>query len=118
MVLDLRLLIIDDEVDLCFLLAKSLKKYLKEILYCHTLKDALANTKQLNPDWIILDNNLPDGKGWEHISEFKVMNPEVKIICISANPDSVVLENDSVYKYTKPLNVDSILNLIKTKTNS
>ena len=85
--------IIDDEEDLCFLLKRGLSKNFTDIEYSHNLKDGLPLFEKLNPHWLILDNNLPDGLGWQNTHNFLKMNPEVNIIYISANPDSEIDKN-------------------------
>jgi two-component system, OmpR family, response regulator len=113
--LDLKLLIIDDEVDLCFLLASALRKQIQEVQYVHTLNEGFTQFDLIKPNWLIIDNNLPDGKGWEHLDEFISRNPSINIICISANPDSFVKETNAVTKLIKPLKLDKVIELIKKK---
>jgi len=108
--------IIDDEKDLCFLLKMSLTKKFSEIEYAHTLKDGLVLFEKSKPNWLILDNNLPDGLGWQSTDKFLSINKAVNIIYISANPDSVndkKLEN--AYHFVKPLNISKITELILSK---
>lgn len=113
---DAKIEIIDDEEDLCFLLKLSLSKKFKRIEYSHTLEEGLPLFKKLNPNWLILDNNLPDGLGWQHTNTFLSINPEVNIIYISANPDSVIDANlKNAYHFIKPLDIGKIADLILSK---
>ncbi len=108
--------IIDDEEDLCFLLKHSLSKKFKQIEYSHTLKDGLPLFEKLNPNWLILDNNLPDGLGWQQTNNFLKLNPEINIIYISANPDSIIDKNlKNAYHFIKPLDINKITDLILSK---
>lgn len=105
--------IIDDEEDLCFLLSKALQKSTAHVISSHTLEQGIEDFQNFKPDWLILDNNLPDGLGWENASKFFELSPAIKIIYISANPDSIVkygLSESSCF--TKPLNFSAILNAI------
>lgn len=113
MLASLKVLIIDDEHDLCFLLSRTLKKIMPNTLYAHTLTDGIKKFKEQTPDWLILDNNLPDGSGWEKANLFKELNDEIKIIFISANPDSKVSYKSGIYYHLiKPINVNEIKYII------
>lgn len=78
------LLIIDDELDACLLLKRVLKKRFPVITCAHTLEEGKAMAAANKPDVILLDNNLPDGYGIEHISKFKNFGYPVLLIMISA----------------------------------
>lgn len=111
-----RIEIIDDEEDLCFLLKLGLSKNFNSIEYSHTLKDGVKLFKDFLPHWLILDNNLPDAVGWDHLHEFFAINEHVNIICISANPDSELdMSQKNAYHFVKPLNVNKIADLILSK---
>ncbi len=111
-----RIEIIDDEEDLCFLLKLGLSRNFENIEYRHTLKDGLILFEQFEPKWLILDNNLPDAIGWEHLDKFRFINRDVNIICISANPDSVIDKNiRNTYHFIKPVDVSEIAELILSK---
>lgn len=109
--------LIDDEVDLCVLLSSMLKKHGYEVSYYHTLSEGLEGIKQLQPDWVIIDNNLPDGLGWTMVPDIIDRVPGVNVIKISANPDSARDKpRDFIHYLIKPINVNSIVRLISTKT--
>ena len=108
--------IIDDEEDLCFLLKLSLTKKFNYITYAHTLKDGIVLFEKSKPDWLILDNNLPDGLGWKHTDKFLSLNKNVNIIYISANPDSVHDKKlEGAFHFVKPLDISKITQLILSK---
>jgi DNA-binding response OmpR family regulator len=113
---DVRIEIIDDEEDLCFLLKLSLNKICSNIEYTHTLKDGLALFEKSKPDWLILDNNLPDALGWQNAHKFLAINENVNVIYISANPDSIIEKNArNAYHFIKPLDIIKITELILSK---
>jgi len=78
------LLIIDDEVDVCLLLRRALQKRFYKVECAHSLADGVFASVALQPDVILLDNNLPDGFGIEHIARFKNESKMVHIVMISA----------------------------------
>ncbi len=78
------LLIVDDEVDVCRLLRRALLKHFQRVECAHTLNDGYAIAAVFQPDVILLDNNLPDGYGLEHIAEFKRSGKPTRVVMISA----------------------------------
>ena len=78
-------LIIDDELDICFLLKSILKKRDLDVNYVNRLEDAKIALKNNTPPIIFLDNHLPDGLGIDFISYVKTNYPDTKIIMITAH---------------------------------
>ena len=107
-------LIIDDETDICLLLKNFLKKKSDNVSYSVTLKDGFSKMRELKPDLLILDHNLPDGYGIENISNFKKENNSMFIIVISAmsNLRNLALENGADYFLEKPISFSKLGELI------
>ncbi|HKP32761.1 MAG TPA: response regulator [Chitinophagaceae bacterium] len=79
-----KVLIIDDETDFCLLLRAYLSR-LKYDVYCsNTLSDGVEEAKKIDPSIIFLDNNLPDGLGWEMAMYFLQQYPSAQLNLISA----------------------------------
>ncbi|SJZ97691.1 response regulator [Sediminibacterium ginsengisoli] len=109
-----RVLIIDDELDLCLLLKVHLTRKNYDVSLAHTLKEGIAKATQLSPDVLLLDNNLPDGMGWKIVDQLLAVNPAMKITLMSAFKSAHEAEvNDSVIKVLeKPVklaDIDSFL---------
>jgi two-component system OmpR family response regulator len=79
-----KVLIIDDERDTCTLLKKFLTRLGYFVYVAQTLKSGLAMVNDITPDIVFLDNNLPDGFGWDHISGIQHSLPKARINLISA----------------------------------
>ena len=79
-----KILIVDDEEDLCLLLKIffTRKKYHVEV--ANNLKDGMKQIEQWHPDILFLDNNLPDGLGWEKAPQLLDNYPTLTIHLISA----------------------------------
>jgi DNA-binding response OmpR family regulator len=90
-----RILVIDDEIEVCMLLSNYLVKKQREVEYATTLKEGIEIFQRSKPGIIILDNNLPDGYGIDNIGLFRELNPEVLVILISARSD---LKEDAIEK--------------------
>jgi DNA-binding response OmpR family regulator len=80
----MKALIIDDETDICFLLAAILKNANINALYVNTLEEAKNILNSLAPEIIFLDNHLPDGMGVDFISYIKNNNPGCRVVMITA----------------------------------
>jgi DNA-binding response OmpR family regulator len=98
-------LIIDDEKDTCLLVKYFLKRKGIMSYYAHTLQEGINKALEVKPQWLFLDNNLPDGYGIEKVQELKSLSPESKIIMISAmgNLFDLALSNGADSFIEKPL---------------
>lgn len=91
-------LIIDDEVDLGILLKQYLVKRKYQVYNAQTLEGGISLFKDVNPDIVFLDNNLPDGLGWERAPQMAVDNPKSIFFLISAfNPTPPIMPQDIQY---------------------
>lgn len=81
----LKALIVDDEVDICFLLSGILRQQEFRTSYVNTLSDARTALRADTPSVLFLDNHLPDGFGLDFIEYVKTNYPEIKIIMITAH---------------------------------
>ncbi len=79
-----KLLIIDDERDLCLLLSSLLKKLGYTPEFALTLEDGYKKFASISPDVVFLDLNLTDGSGFTLLPQLKADKPEVKVVIISA----------------------------------
>ncbi len=77
-------LIIDDEIDICYLLTAILKNADIESTYVNTLAAAKDILDNRFPEIIFLDNHLPDGMGVDFISYIKKNKPDSKVVMITA----------------------------------
>lgn len=108
-----KVLIIDDEVDLCLLLKTYLIKRNFEVYYTHTLNDGIRKFNSVLPDILFLDNNLPDGTGWGEVSEFLAINPELQLHLISAyHPESPAAGTSFFKIWEKPLTLKDLDSII------
>ncbi len=80
----LKALIIDDEVDICYLLSSILKNKNLETDYVTSLSEAAVALQKQDPSIVFLDNHLPDGRGMDFIKHIKKNHPATKIVMITA----------------------------------
>jgi DNA-binding NtrC family response regulator len=80
-----KVLIVDDELDICYLLSGMLKQRNFHTGFVNTIADAKMALETDTPSLIFLDNHLPDGFGLDFIPYVKQTYPEVKVIMITAH---------------------------------
>jgi two-component system, OmpR family, response regulator len=79
-----RVLIIDDETDFCLLMKNYFIRKNYDVHIFHTLAEGMKNLEKIKPDILFLDNNLPDGLGWEKTEYISKHFPNTRINLISA----------------------------------
>ena len=79
----IRILVIEDEGDICLLLELLLTSRNTVIDHVHTLMDAKDFIEREQPTLVLLDNRLPDGLGIDFIGFLKRVYPRIKIIMIT-----------------------------------
>ena len=111
-------LIIDDEEELCMLMELVLEREHFLAQSIHVLENSLTLIQQLKPDYIFLDNHLPDGKGINFIKKMIAAYPQVKIVMMTAHNERQLtekaLEEGASYFLHKPFNRNNIENIINS----
>ncbi len=77
-------LIVDDELDTCFLLKSILEQQGLKADCVNSLADAKDWLSKRNADIVFLDNHLKDGHGIEFIPYLVENYPQLKVIIITA----------------------------------
>jgi two-component system OmpR family response regulator len=111
-----KVLIVEDEGDMCLLLNILLNGKEMELDHVKNLTAAGEYLQNEQPSVIILDNKLPDGFGVDYISEIKKNYPNIRIIMISgfdASAKDVALENGADIFLVKPFTRDQLYQAIK-----
>ncbi len=106
-----KVLIIEDERDMCLLLNVLLNGKELELDHVNSLLAADEYLQKEQPSVIILDNKLPDGYGVDFISYIKQNYPSIKIIMISgydASAKDVAMENGADNYLEKPFTKDQL----------
>ena len=80
-----KILIVDDEMDICYLLTGILRRKNFTTHYVNTLSDAAIALKKELPSLIFLDNLLPDGFGMDFIHFIKQHYPSIKVVMVTAH---------------------------------
>jgi DNA-binding response OmpR family regulator len=79
-----KILVVDDEIEICLLVTRYLKKMGFDATYAQSISEALAKTSTQSYDLLFIDLNLTDGSGYDLIHILQESNISAKIITISA----------------------------------
>lgn len=117
-----KILVIDDDVDMCTLLERFLKKNGYEVETAHSGIKGIAKFKETFFDVVLCDYRLGDKKnGKDVLLEVKQHNPATIVLIITGYSDikmAVEVIKAGAYDYiTKPLIPDEILNVLNKAIN-
>ncbi|MGI8584089.1 MAG: response regulator [Chitinophagaceae bacterium] len=115
---DIEALIVEDEIDICFLLTGILRKKNLQTTFVNSILEAQDLLAIKYPSILILDNNLPDGSGVDFIRNIKISHPLIRIIMITAD-DTFANKNNALkagadFFIGKPFTRDIISKTIDT----
>lgn len=112
-----KILIIDDDRDMCLLLKRFLTRHGFEVLEAYSGKKALELLESVEPSLVMCDFRLEDMEGNVLLGKIKERYPQVPVIIITGYSDikiAVEVMKMGAYDYiTKPLFPDEILVTIK-----
>jgi DNA-binding NtrC family response regulator len=112
-----KILIVEDNKDMQFLLSNILKGEGYEALVAGDGKKALKEIKRWSPDLVLLDIRLPDMDGMAVLEEIKKLNGDIVIIMLTAYGDikgAVQAMKLGAFEYiAKPFDNDELLIAIK-----
>jgi DNA-binding response OmpR family regulator len=80
-----KVLIVDDEPDICFLFSRILRGRNLKTGYASNLEEATTAFRDDPPALVFLDNSLPDGQGVDFIPFLKENYPKTRVIVVTAN---------------------------------
>lgn len=107
-----KILIVDDEVDICYFLSLNFSKRGFVTMVTHSLVEAEKQIEIDKPAILLLDNHLPDGRGVDFAGKINEKYPDLKIIMITAHdsPQDRVkaYDNGITFFLSKPFSIDGI----------
>lgn len=107
-----KILILDDEKEICFLLSALLSQMGYTTDYAYTLKEGENKFGEEKFDLVFLDLNLPDGLGYTLVPKIREVKQDTKIILISAHDGllkKIQSEKEGIdYYIDKPFNKEKI----------
>ena len=86
------ILIIDDEIDFCYLLKSYFEKRQCSFIMSHSLEEGISLCREIQPHILFLDNNLPDGNGWDNVERIVEIVPQIRMYLVSAHREAISFE--------------------------
>lgn len=115
-----KVMIVEDEKDLCLMLSYILKKQNFFPSCVNSLKEAVHQIKKFKPEILFLDNHLPDGSGSDFIGQLKKLCPLTKIIMMTAHDSPKEIKKaftkGADYFISKPFNTATIQKMLHNIT--
>lgn len=112
-----RILVIDDDTDICLLLRRFLSKNGYEVAIAQNGQTGLSLLEEFSPDLVMTDFRLGDLDGGQILRKIKERFPEVPVLIITGYSDikiAIDVMKQGAFDYiTKPLFPDEILLTIK-----
>ncbi len=116
----MRILLVDDEVEIADLYVRYLKRCgFPETAVVHTSQDAVEYIEQYRPDFVVLDISLgadSQGTGMDVLARVRTTVPESRVCMMSAYRDEhekLSLDLGAHVFIAKPFQPDVLLELIK-----
>ncbi len=81
----MKVLVIDDEKNICITITSILTDDGYEVQSCHTAKCGISAAEDADPDVILLDVKLPDMNGIDVLAKLKKNQPGTPVVMISGN---------------------------------
>jgi DNA-binding NtrC family response regulator len=113
---DLKVLIIDDEVEFASTLCQRLQLRSIDATDIHSGGEGLTVLKEIVPDVVILDLKMPDMSGLDVLAEIKKYDPDIEVIMLtghgSANSGIEAMEKGAFDYIMKPVDLQELLEKI------
>jgi DNA-binding response OmpR family regulator len=115
------LLVVDDEVDLCSMLADHFEEHFgADVFTANTPGDALRLLEELHPDGMLLDVNLRSRiNGFDILARLRDISPATKVIMVTSVNDFESVEKamqlGAVDYITKPFTVEYLEETVDAK---
>ena len=123
----MKIVIIEDERDLGVLMRNFLVRQLNiktpdgNIRVVASLMEGIDCVRDMRPDWIFIDNNLPDGKGIQAIRQIRDVHPgkRAKVVMMSAmtNLKEEAFRNGADFFLDKPISFVEVKNIFTKPAN-
>ncbi|HUT04001.1 MAG TPA: sigma-54 dependent transcriptional regulator [bacterium] len=114
--LDVRILIVDDDRDICRILATLIEREGFKAIMANDGEPALASIRSASPDLMLLDMRMPNMDGSEVLAHAKELDPDLPVVIITAFGEihgAVEAIKAGAYDYlTKPFEHDDVIHVV------
>jgi DNA-binding response OmpR family regulator len=115
-----RILIVDDEPDIVFMIKVILRSEGLEVLPASSVAEARQQLSAEDPDLVLLDLRLSDGEGWEVLQDLRkdgrLERTPVVVLSAHASPGTIkrALQEGAKSYVTKPFIAGELLETIRS----
>jgi len=114
-----RILVVDDEVEVCNTLKKFLASKGYEVYTALDGETAVSKTKEVRPHIVLLDIIMPGMGGIDTLKEIKKVDPTIGVIMVTAVTDEELAKRAlelGAYEYiTKPIDLNYLETVVMVK---
>ena len=120
--IELKILLVDDEKDINDKYTKHLQRKYTNVYSSYDGLEAYEIYKDISPDVIILDLNLPKLSGVDLLSRIRKTDKETKVIICSAYSDDIYLKKATelgiMNYFIKPISREELNDALKVHVNN
>jgi DNA-binding response OmpR family regulator len=87
-----RILIVDDEEDVCEFMRNFFRKRKYDVLTARNGEEAISLYQEKKPDLVLLDIKMEGMDGVQVLERLKNTDPQARVIMVSGQEDEVVIE--------------------------
>jgi DNA-binding NtrC family response regulator len=106
-------LIVEDDAAFASMASRVVTEDGGKVVLANNVAIAREQVARQQFDLVLLDNHLPDGKGYDFFDHLAARNPDAPVIMITGLPDlseAISLTRNGLFEYlTKPLEVDALV---------
>ena len=111
-------LVVEDDIELLNLYAEILQVNKYNVQTAINGEEAVSKYKQIHPDLVVMDGNMPKLDGYEAFSQIIEMDKNAKVVIVTGYSEFELknkraLEQGLVSVISKPIGVDTLLDLAK-----
>jgi len=105
-----KILIVDDEKEFCLIMKLYFMNRGYDVSLAYTLKEGMRMLEEFRPHILFLDNNLPDGEGWDALKQIVEIIPQIRAYLVSAhrNKSTVDQRGKNVVIWEKPISFQTL----------
>ena len=112
------ILVVEDDIELLNLYEEILQVNMYNVQTAINCEEAVSKYRQIHPDLVVMDGNMPKLDGYEAFSQIIEMDKNAKVVIVTGYSEfelknKRVLEQGLVSVISKPIGVDTLLDLAK-----
>lgn len=114
----MKLLVVDDEVDICDFVKSFFKERNFEVTTAHNGRSAVETVRSEKPEIVLLDLKMPIMGGLEALKEIRTMDKNCRVVIVTAMEDMDTVDEakkcGAVDYITKPLLLEQLERTVLT----